>query len=191
MEDRGGDRWEHPPQAHRIAKADERRGPDAAWSVGAPVSSSCGSPETSLTESGWKGAAEAEFVRAVLDYYLWLPGTATVVSRHDRACARALFRRGVPLEVVRGAMVVAVARRTFRRGGPLARVRALNFFLPVIDELLEVPCEPGYARYLEHKLQPLAAEKAAQSTTTPRQAPGSVEGVGQADDLGRGRRDCP
>jgi hypothetical protein len=162
MEDRVGDRREQPPEAHRITKADEGRGSDAASSAGAQVSSSCGSPETSLTGSGWKGAAEAEFVRAVLDYYLWLPGTATVVSRHDRACARALFRRGVPLEVVRSAMAVAVARRTFRQGHPLPRVRALHFFLPVIDELLEVPCQPGYARYLEQKLGPLAAAKAAE-----------------------------
>jgi hypothetical protein len=167
MEDRVSDRQEQPPQTHRVAKTDEGRGTDTVSSADARESSSCGSPETSPTASGCKGAAEAEFVRAVLDYYLWLPGTSTAVSRHDRACARTLFRRGVPLEVVRGAMAVAVARRSFRQGPPLPRVRALHFFLPVIEELLEVPCEPGYARYLEQKLRPLAAEKAARHTTTP------------------------
>lgn len=164
MEDRVEDRREQPPGAHRIAKALEGRGADAASSAGARVSSSCGSPKTSPKASG---AAQAEYVRAALDYYLWLPGTAAVTSRHDRACARGLFRRGVSLDVVKDAMVVAVARRTFRSGGPLARVRALHFFLPVIDELLEIPCEPGYVRYLEQKLRPLAADKAAQATTTP------------------------
>jgi hypothetical protein len=177
MKGRVGDRREQPPGAHRIAKADEGRGSGAASSAGARESSSCGSREMSLTESGWKGAAEAEFMQAVLDHYLWLPGTATVVSRHDRACARALFRRGVPLEVVRRAMTVAVARRTFRRRQPLPRVRALHFFLPVIDELLEVPCEPGYARYLEQKLGPLAAVKAAEREAAPRQA-GPAERIG-------------
>ena len=105
-------------------------------------------------------------------------------------CARALFRRGVPLDVVKSAMAVAVARRTFRQGHPLPRVRALHFFLPVIDELLEVPCEPGYARYLEQKLGPLAAAKAAERKAAPKQA-GPAERIGQANDLGRGRRDCP
>lgn len=167
MEGRGGDRQEQPPVAHQIAKANGSRGPGTASFAGARESSSCGSPETSPTASACKGSAEAEFVRAVLDYYLWLPGTATVVSRHDRACARALFRRGVPLVLVRTAMAVAVARRTFRPGHPLPRVRALHFFLPVIEELLEVPCEPGYARYLEQKLRLLATEKAARHTTTP------------------------
>jgi hypothetical protein len=129
-------------------------------------------------------------VRAVLDYYLWLPGTATVISRHDRACARALFRRGLSLDVVKAAMAVAVARRTFRQGEPLPRVRALHFFLPVIEELLEVPCEPGYALYLEHKLRPLAAAKAAER----RAALGSAapaEPVQQVNGRWRGHRDCP
>jgi hypothetical protein len=137
---------------------------------------------------GRRGAAEAEFIRAVLDYYLWMPGTATVVSRHDRACARGLFRRGVPLQLVKDAMAVAVARRTFRQGDPLPRVRALHFFLPVIDELLEVPCEPGYARYLEHKLRPLAAVKVAEREAAPRR-PQKVSDRGTI--VGEGRRDCP
>lgn len=50
-------------------------------------------------------------------------------------------------------MVVAVARRTFRRGDPLPRIRALHFFLPVIEELLEVPCGPDYVQYLKNKLE--------------------------------------
>jgi hypothetical protein len=118
--------------AHRLANTDEGRGSDAASSAGARVSSSCESPQTSLTESVWNGAAEAEFLWVVLDYYLWLPGTATVAPRHDRACARALFRRGVPLEVVKDAMAVAVARRTFLQCDPLPRVRALQL-LPAGD----------------------------------------------------------
>lgn len=100
-----------------------------------------------------------EYVQAVLERYLWLPGTGTVTSRHDRRCARALFRQGVALDVVRNAMVVAVARRTFRAGAPLPRVRALHYFLPVVLELLESPVDPGWVQHLERKLRPLAAAK--------------------------------
>jgi len=99
-------------------------------------------------------------VRAVLECYLWLPGTAAITSRHDRKCAQALFRRGVPLDLVKSAMVVAVARRTFRKGGPLPRVRAVHYFLPIVEELLESSCDPGYVQYLETKLVPLANAKA-------------------------------
>jgi hypothetical protein len=70
-----------------------------------------------------------------------------------------LYNRGVPFELVRAAMLTAVARRTFRRGDPLSRIRVLYFFLSVIDELLEVGVDVGYVQYLECKLQPLAAQK--------------------------------
>lgn len=143
----------------QIRGANAGRRSDAAPSVGGLGSRLCGSAAMSPRESGSGDSDECDYVRAILDCYLSLPGTASVTSRHDRKCALALFRRGVPLDVVKGAMVVAVARRTFREGEPLPRVRALHFFLPVIDELLEAPCIPGYVDYLEQKLRPLAANK--------------------------------
>lgn len=139
----------------------------AASSAGGRASSCCASAETNPKAPESAQSGERDYVQAILDCYLKLPGTASVTSRYDRRCAQALFRRSVPLEVVKNAMVVAVARRTFRRGDPLPRVRALHYFLPVIDELLAVPCEPGYVCYLEGKLQPLAAEKAARQAATP------------------------
>lgn len=132
---------------------------DAAASVAGLASWACGSAGMSPKESGSGDSAERAYVRAILDGYLSLPGTASGTSRHDRKCAQTLFRRGVPLDVVKSAMVVAVARRTFREGDPLPRVRALHFFLPVIDELLEEPCLPGYVDYLEQKLRTLAVDK--------------------------------
>ena len=84
-------------------------------------------------------------------------------------------------------MAVAVERRTFRRGDPLPRVRALHFFLPVIDELLDVPCEPRYARYLEDKLRPLAAARPPREAASRQARP--AERI--LNDLGRGRRDSP
>lgn len=132
---------------------------DTASSVAALVSSSSGSPVRGLKGSEHWPQVEGDYVQAVLDCYLWLPGTSGVTSRHDRRCARVLYTRGVPFELVKAAMLTAVARRTFRRGDPLPRIRALHFFLPVIDELLEVGIDVGYVQYLEFKLQPLAAQK--------------------------------
>lgn len=105
--------------APRTVKPGKRHGCDAASSVGARVSSSSVSPEGSLKGSASDESAERDYVQAVLDCYLCLPGTASITSRHDRRCARALFRRGVPLDLAKAAMVVAVARRTFRTGDPL------------------------------------------------------------------------
>lgn len=154
--------WQQAAEILRqIASAHEGRRSHAAWCVGEQESSSSGSAAQRPKERGTSNLAEREYVQAVLDCYLWLPGTASVISRHDRRCAQGLFRRGVPLEVVKSAMLVAVARRTLRRDDPLPRVRAVHYFLPAVEELLEFPCDPGYVRYLEHKLRPLAAAKVA------------------------------
>lgn len=133
----------------------------AASSAAEAESSGCGYRPLRPKESEpARDVAARRYVQAVLERYLWLPGTPRVTSRHDRRCAQALFRQGVPLDVVHAALMIAVARRTFRQGEPLPQVRALHYFLPVVQDLQESPCDPGYLRYLEQKLRPLAAQKA-------------------------------
>ena len=147
----------------RIAGMHEGHGSSdvPAGAVSGSVSSSSGSAQRSPKESVSRDPLERDYVRAVLDCYLWLPGTSSLTSRHDRRCAQQLYRRGVSLEVVRSAMLVGVARRTFRHGGPLPRVRAVHYFLPVVEEMLEFPCDPEYVQYVEHLLRPLADAKRA------------------------------
>jgi hypothetical protein len=101
-------------------------------------------------------AASEEYVAGLLRQYLSLPGTPDRARPADRRCARALYRRGVSLATARAALTVAAARRTFRspERPPLALIRALHYFLPVIDELLEQPIEPDYVAYLARRLQP-------------------------------------
>lgn len=154
MDRRRGRAGKHEAEPH-VGIADSGHGFNsrAASSVDEGASSSFGSAGTSPRASESSDSEERHYVRAVLDCYRQLPGTPRVTSRCDRRCAQALFGRGVPLDLVESAMVVAVARRTVRRGDPLPRIRALHFFLPVIDELLEVPCDPGYVQYLKNKLE--------------------------------------
>jgi hypothetical protein len=135
----------------------------AVASARRPASSPTASAESTPRGSASRDPRQREYVRAVLGCYLWLPGTSSITSRHDRRCVEQLYRRGVPVDVVKSAMVVAVARRTFRRGDPLPRVRAVSYFLPVVEEMLELPCDLGYVQYLEQRLQPLAAAKVAKS----------------------------
>ena len=110
--------------------------------------------------------AERLYVRAVLERYLWLPVTPAQPSRQDRRCARALYARGIPLEVVEGALVLAATRRVFRPrdAAPLSPIGALHYFLPVITEVLAEPLPPGYREYLIGRLHPLTGVGCTRST---------------------------
>jgi hypothetical protein len=97
--------------------------------------------------------AQARYVAHVLGQYLQLPGTLRRVLRQDRRTAQALYRRGVRLDVVHNAFVLAVARRTFRSDAShLEPIRCLQYFVPVVDELLTEPPLPEYLDYLKNRL---------------------------------------
>lgn len=98
-------------------------------------------------------SAQACYLAHILDQYVRLPGTLRPVLRQDRRTALALYRRGVRLEVVQNAFVLAVARRTFRSDADrLQPIRCLQYFLPVVEELLAEPPLPEYLDYLKHRL---------------------------------------
>lgn len=108
------------------------------------------------------------YSEAVLDRYLWLPGTPTRTSRNDRRLARTLYEGGIPLRVVLAALLLGAARRSFRAhdASPLPPVRSLHYFLPIVEEMLEQPPATDYLEYLESKLLPLADAKASRLTST-------------------------
>ena len=97
--------------------------------------------------------AQSRYVARVLDQYAKLPGTLHRILRQDRNTALALYRRGVVLDVVEHAFVLAVDRRTFRSDADaLEPIRCLQYFVPVVDELIEEPPLPGYLDYLKNRL---------------------------------------
>ena len=88
-----------------------------------------------------------------------LPGQQGTVRRPDRLLATQLHQRSVPLSIVQNALVLAVARRLLRsaRLPPLATVRSLAYFLPVIEEVLELKINDDYFQYFQYlrrRLQP-------------------------------------
>ena len=95
----------------------------------------------------------------MLDAYRNTPGTTGTVRRPDRMAAAQLYERGVSLTVIEHALVLAAARRLLRppEAMPLGTVRSLAYFLPVIEEVMELRISPTYFRYLRHKLQQAGA----------------------------------
>jgi hypothetical protein len=107
------------------------------------------------------------FATRVLQRYRTLPGTLPRILRQDRNLALRLFDRGIPLQKIEDAFVLAIARRTFRSSsGPIEPIRSLHYFLPLLQELELEPPLPEYIAYLKDRLATAGAWN-----LTPRSAP--------------------
>jgi hypothetical protein len=97
---------------------------------------------------------QQEYVRQVLEAYRKTPGTTGAVRRADRMLAAQLYERGLSVRVIENALVLAAMRRLARPpdAPPLGTIRSLAYFLPVIEEVLELRVSPDYFDYLRHKL---------------------------------------
>lgn len=96
---------------------------------------------------------QVTYVSRVLDLHRKLPGALARILRDDRRTAVDLYRRNIPIEIVENALTLVIARRARRPGDePLDPIRTLRYILPVIEEILVAPPQPGYIRYLEHRL---------------------------------------
>jgi hypothetical protein len=104
----------------------------------------------------------AIYVADVLILYVELPETPLRASVQDQWQARRLHDRGVPLRLVKSALLLASLRRLIRPadGPPLSPIRSLAYFQPVIDELLAHPVPDNYLEYLRLKLRQVAAQSA-------------------------------
>ena len=104
---------------------------------------------------------QRDYVRRILDAYRVTPGTCGVVRRPDRVLAAQLHERGVPLEAVENAFVLAAVRRLIRPAGAaaLGTIRSLAYFSPVLEEVLQLQVSQEYFQHLRHKLQRAASAR--------------------------------
>ena len=116
------------------------------------------------------GSSPEEYIRQVLDGYRNTPGTTGTVRRPDRMLAAQLYQRGISVTVIENAMALAAARRLMRPviAPPLGTIRSLAYFLPVIEEVLELRVSPDYFRYVR---------------PAPRTHPSATVGIGTASPL--------
>ncbi|HEY2975845.1 MAG TPA: hypothetical protein VGJ48_25245 [Pyrinomonadaceae bacterium] len=96
-----------------------------------------------------------QYVKQVIECYCRTPGTLGRARRSDRHLAAAFYERGIPLSVIRDALILATGRRTLRdpTSPTLPPIRSLHYFVPIIDELTHTPLDPDYIRYIECKLK--------------------------------------
>jgi hypothetical protein len=112
-----------------------------------------GQQNTGAQEKEAASTSDADYWKAVLAVYIRLPETPRRANSHDRAVARSLWARGVPLDIVEAAMLLGSLRRFTRPQAalPLARIRSLAYFSAVIDELEQQSMPAGYLSHLRYK----------------------------------------
>ena len=107
------------------------------------------------------GLSQEVYIRHVLEAYRKTPGTMGTVRRADRTLAAQLYQRGLSVKVIENALVLAATRRLIRPAGapPLGTIRSLAYFLPVIQEVLELRVNSEYFEYLRYKLSRLVSTR--------------------------------
>ena len=107
------------------------------------------------------GCGQEEYIRQVLEAYRKTPGTMGTVRRPDRVLAAQLYQRGLSLRVIEDALVLGATRRLIRPADrpPLGTIRSLAYFVPVIEEVLELRVSPDYFQYLRHRLGRVASTR--------------------------------
>jgi hypothetical protein len=105
--------------------------------------------------------SQEEYLRQVLEAYRKTPGTTGTVRRADRLLATQLYQRGLSLKIIENALVLAATRRLIRPPGapPLGTIQSLAYFLPIIEEVIELRVSPDYFDYLRHKLTRAASTR--------------------------------
>ena len=114
----------------------------------------CGTRKAEVDRVEENPLSREEYIQKVLRAYRQTPGTTGTVRRPDRLLAAQLQERGVPLEAVENALILAAARRLVRPAGapPLGTIRSLAYFSPVIEEVLRLQVSPEYFRHLRNRL---------------------------------------
>jgi hypothetical protein len=104
------------------------------------------------------GRGQEEYIHQILEAYRKTPGTAGTIRRPDRVLATQLHQRGVPVSVIENAFILAAARRLMRPADapPLGTIRSLAYFLPVIEEVLDMRVNREYFQHVRRKLERIA-----------------------------------
>lgn len=95
------------------------------------------------------------FVARILQLYQRLPHTPNRFNESDYHLAERLFDQGIPAKAVETALVLASVRRLYRnnRLPLLNQIRSLNYFVPIIAEVIEKDLPKDYLNYLQTKLK--------------------------------------
>lgn len=112
------------------------------------------------TESARSASEVRSYVAQVRELFLALGCGKGSFSPADKQTAEDLANRGIPLELVRDALLVGEVRKymSWLNNGDSAPIGSLKYFTPVIDELQRQPLPAGYREYLSSKAGEFASQ---------------------------------
>jgi hypothetical protein len=108
---------------------------------------------------------QSAYVASVRASFLALGCVTGRFGAAETKCAQDLERRGIPLALVEGAMVLGACRKyiSWLNGGVLEPIQSLHYFEHLIAEIQNQPLSPDYAKYLRVKVGLLAQAWAEQA----------------------------
>ena len=114
---------------------------------------------------------EREYVSVIREAFLAMGCSYGKFGAADIRMAQSLQHRGIPLAVVKDAILVATCRKyiSWMNGGVPQVIGSLQYIEPLIAEVSEQPLEESYRYYLRSKVQQLA--KSWNLTHQDRQTP--------------------
>ena len=121
------------------------------------------------------GQCTSDYVAAVRRLFLDLGCTTGRFGTSEEVQVKNLEKRGVPLDIVRDAMMVGASRKyvSWLNNGYSEPISSMAYFESVIDELLRCPPPAGYREYLPMELQRLARHWSRSMQSLPNQISGS------------------
>lgn len=112
------------------------------------------------TNRGYASAGQhaTDYVAAVRQVFLDLGCTSGRFGTSEQAQVRSLEKRGVPLDIVRDAMIMGACRKyvSWLNDGYSEPISSISYFESVIAELLRCPPPADYREYLPYELKRLA-----------------------------------
>lgn len=99
-----------------------------------------------------------EYIESIREIFVGLGCTSGSFGAAEAATAQDLYRRRIPLALVKDAMLMAACRKydAWNNGILSEPIQSLRYLEPVIAEIQNRPLPPGYSAYLRRKVQQLA-----------------------------------
>jgi hypothetical protein len=98
------------------------------------------------------------YIQSVRECFLALGCASGKFGSAETSAARDMHRRGIPLALVKDAMIMGACRKyvSWLEGRTPEPIRSLAYFEPLIAEIQERPLPAGYSDYLRRKIEQFA-----------------------------------